>query len=209
MRGAVAAGSVTPGSVMAGSVTAGSVGGAAVPLARNWWIVALRGVAGIALGLVAFAAPVALMVSLALVFAAYLFADGVLALLAAVRAAERHRRWGALAAEAVLSLAMAALILGFPGGAVLGFVLAVAGWALVSGVLLLAAAFERRHAPGRMWMALAGLVSIAWSVALLAAPLMGAVVLSWWLGAYALLFGLSLLALGLSLRRHVAPPAVV
>lgn len=178
--------------------------GAALPaaLARNWWVVCLRGVVGIVVGVLAFAAPVAVAVSLTLLFAAYLLADGVLALIAAVRAAEGHRRWGALAAEAVLSLIMGVLIWAFPGGAVFGFVLAVAAWALVSGALLLAAAFEPRHAAGRVWMVLAGLVSVAWSVALVVAPLLGAVVLTWWLGAYALLFGVALLVLGFSLRRH-------
>jgi uncharacterized membrane protein HdeD (DUF308 family) len=42
-------------------------------------------------------------------------------------------------------------------------------------------------------------------VMLFVAPAAGAVVLTWWLGAYSLLFGILLLVLGFSLRsrRHV------
>jgi uncharacterized membrane protein HdeD (DUF308 family) len=43
-------------------------------------------------------------------------------------------------------------------------------------------------------------VSIIWGGLLLWMPITGALVLTWWLGAYALLFGISLIALGLRLR---------
>src|SRR5438270_13046245 len=73
-------------------------------LARNWWAVALRGVAGILFGMIALLAPVAAILSLALLFAAYLLVDGVFAIVAAVRAAQHHERWGLLLAEGVLDL---------------------------------------------------------------------------------------------------------
>jgi uncharacterized membrane protein HdeD (DUF308 family) len=63
-------------------------------LAQNWWALALRGVFGILFGVVALAAPVAVLLSLALLFAAYLLADGAFAIVAAVRAAQGHARWG-------------------------------------------------------------------------------------------------------------------
>ena len=54
-------------------------------------------------------------------------------------------------------------------------------------------------------MLLGGALSILWGVMLFGAPAAGAVVLTWWLGAYSLLFGILLLVLGFSLRsrRHV------
>ena len=39
-----------------------------------------------------------------------------------------------------------------------------------------------------------------WGVLLVIAPLVGAVVLTWWLGAYALVFGIALLVLAFQLR---------
>lgn len=63
-------------------------------LARNWWLVALRGVIAILFGVIAFVAPGAFVLSLVLFFAAYMLADGIIAIVGAVRAAQRHERWG-------------------------------------------------------------------------------------------------------------------
>jgi len=169
-------------------------------LARNWWAIALRGVAALLLGVAALLAPGAAMLSLALVFAAYLLADGALGIVSAVRAARAHERWGFLLAEGVLSLLMGLLVMVFPVGAVLGFVLATAAWALVSGGLMLGAAFRLDAARGRAWLALGGVVSLIWGVLLVLSPVVGAVVLTWWLAGYAIAFGVAMLVLAFRLR---------
>jgi uncharacterized membrane protein HdeD (DUF308 family) len=54
-----------------------------------------------------------------------------------------------------------------------------------------------------METALGGVASLIWGVLLVAAPLVGAVVLTWWLGIYAIVFGIALLACGWRLHaRH-------
>lgn len=60
----------------------------------------------------------------------------------------------------------------------------------------------RPHDHGRWWLALAGIVSIVFGILLAIAPVIGAVVLTWWLGAYALAFGIALLVLAFRLRAH-------
>jgi uncharacterized membrane protein HdeD (DUF308 family) len=169
-------------------------------LARNWWAVALRGVAALVFGLVALFVPGAVLLTLALFFAAYLLVDGVLGMIAAARAASHHERWGWLLLEGLVNVAVGMIAAVFPAAAVFGFVLLIAVWALVTGVLMLAAAFRLHVSHGRWWLMFAGVVSVLWGALLLAAPLMGAVVLTWWLGAYAIIFGITLLVLGLRLR---------
>ena len=61
-------------------------------LARNWWLVALRGLLALLFGIVAFVAPGAFVLSLVLFFAAYMLVDGLFGIVAAVRAAQRHER---------------------------------------------------------------------------------------------------------------------
>jgi uncharacterized membrane protein HdeD (DUF308 family) len=63
-------------------------------LAENWWVVALRGVLGILLGLLAFFLPGATILSLVIVFSAYMLVDGIFTIVAAVRAAQSRNRWG-------------------------------------------------------------------------------------------------------------------
>jgi uncharacterized membrane protein HdeD (DUF308 family) len=171
-------------------------------LARNWWALAIRGVLGIAVGLVAFVLPAATMLALALVlvFAAYMLVDGVFAIMAAVRAARDHDRWGLLALEGVADIVAGGIAVVWPGITVLAFVLLVAAWAIVSGGLVLAASFRLNIEHGRWWLALAGVISVAYGVLLVVAPMIGALVLTWWFGAYALVFGVALLVLSFRLK---------
>jgi len=167
-------------------------------LAENWWAIALRGVLGIGFGLAALVVPGATMLSLVLLFAAYAFADGIFGLVSAFRAARQHERWGYLTFEALANIATAAIAVSWPGLTVVAFVFLVAFWAIVTGVLMLGAAFELHE--GRGWLILSGLASLLYGVLLIAAPLLGAVVLTWWIGAYAIVFGVSLLVLAFRLR---------
>lgn len=48
--------------------------------ARNWWALALRGAFGILFGLVAFLVPGVTVLTLLILFAAYMLADGVFAM---------------------------------------------------------------------------------------------------------------------------------
>jgi uncharacterized membrane protein HdeD (DUF308 family) len=172
-------------------------------LSRNWWAVALRGVFGIAFGLIAFLFPGATMLSLVVVFSVYLVFDGVVAIISAMRAARHHERWGLLTIEGFVSILVAILAASWPGLTVFVFVIMVAGWAIATGVLMFAAAFKLNKDHGRWWLAIGGIVSILYGVLLIAAPLLGALVLTWWIGAYAIVFGVSLLALAFQLRaRH-------
>jgi len=180
-------------------------------LARNWWAIAIRGVVGIAVGVVAFAMPAATMLALVLLFAAYMLIDGVFAIIAAVRAARQHDRWGLLVLEGIADIVAGAIAVLWPGITVLAFVLLVAAWALVSGTLMVMAAFHLNIDHGRWWLALGGVASIVYGVLLIVAPLIGALVLTWWFGIYAFVFGAALLVLAFRLKaRHDQPhPAIV
>jgi uncharacterized membrane protein HdeD (DUF308 family) len=100
----------------------------------------------------------------------------------------------------VVNIVVGLIALVMPAAAVLGFVLLMAAWALVTGVLMLIGAFRLHASHGRWWMALGGVASLVWGVLLAAAPLVGAVVLAWWLGLYAIIFGGALLACAWRLR---------
>jgi uncharacterized membrane protein HdeD (DUF308 family) len=172
-------------------------------LARNWWAVGLRGVLAIVFGLIALFLPGATMLSLVLVFAAYVFVDGVFAIVSAVRAARQNERWGSLMLEGIVNIAAAAVAVLWPGITVLAFVFLVAFWAILTGILELVAAFRLEMRDGRGWLIFGGLVSLIYGALLIVAPMIGAVVLTWWLGAYALLFGVSLVVLAFRLRARL------
>lgn len=169
-------------------------------LVRNWWAVALRGVFAILFGLAALFLPLATIQALVLLFAAYMLVDGVFAIVAGVRAATRHERWGLLAFEGIVDLLAGAAALLLPGVTVLAFITLLGIWAVLSGVLMAVAAFRLHGTHGRGWLAFAGVLSVLWGVLLFVSPFAGAIVLTWWLGGYALVFGVMLLILAFRLR---------
>jgi len=176
-------------------------------LAQNWWAVALRGVFAILFGLVALLLPGATILSLIWFFAAYMLVDGVITIVSAVKAARNHERWGLLVLEGVVNIAVGLIAFAWPGVTVVFFVTLMGFWSLVTGVLEIVAAFKLNATHGRGWLIFSGVVSILFGLALLVGPLVGAVVLTWWLGAYAMVFGITLLVLGFKLksRKDSAP----
>ena len=169
-------------------------------LAANWWVVAIRGVLGVIFGFIGLFFPGATIVSLVLVFATYLVVDGIFAIIAAVRAARRHDRWGMLTFEGIINILIGAIAVLWPGLTVIAFIIIMAAWAIATGALVLAAAFRLNIQHGRWWLLLSGAASLVFGVLLILAPIAGAVVLTWWLGAYALVFGGALLVLAFRLR---------
>jgi uncharacterized membrane protein HdeD (DUF308 family) len=169
-------------------------------LAQNWWAVALRGVFAILFGLIAFVSPGATILSLVLFFAAYMLADGVFGIVSGVRAAQRHERWLFLVLEGVLNILVGVLAFLLPGLTALLFVTMLAFWSIATGIIMAVAAFRLTKVHGRGWMVAGGVISVLFGIALIIAPLAGAVVLTWWLGAYALAFGIALLVLGFRLK---------
>lgn len=170
-------------------------------LARNWGLVLLRGALALIFGLLVVLLPGLALASLVLLFSAYMLADGLFTIVSAVRAAGTHERWGWLVLEGLLDIAAGVVAFFWPGITLLVFVALVAAWAILSGVALLVAAFRLHKAHGRWLMGLAGLLSIIWGVLLVFAPIVGALVLTLWIGAYAAAFGLVLIVLALRLRQ--------
>lgn len=174
-------------------------------LARNWWVVALRGAFGILFGILTFALPAVTLVSLVFLFAAYLVVDGVLAIAAGFRAAQKGERWGLFILEGVVDILGAAAMIAMPGLAIVVFIYIVALWSVISGLFMVVAAFQLHLDHGRWILAVAGAVSVIFGAVLAFYPITGAVVLALWIGAYAIVFGAMLLILGFRLRSRLSP----
>jgi uncharacterized membrane protein HdeD (DUF308 family) len=182
-------------------------------LARNWWVVALRGALAVGFGLITMLFPGITLLVLVIAFASYMIIDGGFAIVSAYRAARKHERWGLIALTGLLNIAAGVVALLWPGITVLAFAIILGAWALVSGGLTIAAARQLDDDHGRWWFVLSGIASALLGIALLVAPPVGALVLTIWLGAYAFVFGLFLIIFAFRLRSQAAdtttspPPA--
>jgi uncharacterized membrane protein HdeD (DUF308 family) len=150
--------------------------------------------------LIALFVPGATILSLVLFFSAYMLVDGVFGIVSAVKAASNNERWGLLVLEGLVNIAVGIVAFAWPGLTVLFFVTLLAFWSLVTGILMIVAAFKLNPAYGRGWLVFSGIISVLFGIALLVGPMVGAVVLTWWIGAYALVFGITLLVLAFKLK---------
>ena len=96
-----------------------------------------------------------------------------------------------------------------PGLTALALLYVIAAWAIVTGALEIVAAIRlRRRITGEAWLALNGVLSIAFGALTMLVPGAGALSLVWLIGAYAIAFGALLLGLSLRLRRWRGEAAV-
>ncbi len=169
-------------------------------LSDSWWAVGLRGVLGILFGLICLLTPGLALEVFVILFAAYMLVDGVFAIASGIKAARNGERWGLLILEGIVDLAAGAVAVIWPAITLVALIWIVAIWAIVSGGLMLWAAFTLNLDHGRWWLALGGIASLIFGVLLVIQPLIGAVVLTIWIGAYALVFGIFLLVLAFQLH---------
>src|SRR2546427_194752 len=79
---------------------------------------------------------------------------------------------------------------------------------VIFGVLEIVAALRlRKHIDNEWWLVLSGVASVVFGGLLIVAPIAGALAVTLWIGAYAVVFGALMIALGLRLRRHRQPGA--
>ncbi len=168
-------------------------------LVRHRWLFAVRGVFAVTFGVLAILAPGLTLTSLLLVFGAYMLLEAVLAAGSALTAARHAHPWGALALEALLCQATAALVVLWPNLSLLIAVTVIGVWAIFTGVALLTTSL--RFGSGAWPLSLAAVVSIIVGALLLFEPVTGAVVLGTWLGLYALVFGAMLIGMSWRLRK--------
>jgi uncharacterized membrane protein HdeD (DUF308 family) len=171
-------------------------------LAENWWAIALRGVVSILFGVLTLALPTLSLAAFILIFGAYALVEGIFNLIAAVRGGDASRRRWVLVLEGLVSIGAGIVAMVMPGLTALVLAYVIAGWALVTGALEIAAAVRLREEMRGEWaLALSGVLSLIFGVLMAAAPAAGALALVLWIGAYAVVFGVLLLALAFRLRR--------
>ena len=142
-------------------------------LAERWWAVGLRGILAIIFGLLCLLTPGIAIGALVLLFAAYMLVDGVFAIISGIRAARSGERWGLLILEGLVDLAAGAIAVIWPAITLVALVWIVAIWAIVSGALMLAAAFALNRDYGRWLLALGGIASLVFGILLIIEPLIG------------------------------------
>ena len=169
-------------------------------LARNWWAIALRGLMSLLFGLLTILIPGVTLLTLVLLFGAYALVDGIFNVTASFRSASHH--WAFLV-EGLIGIAAGVLTFAWPAITTMALLYLIGFWAILTGVLEIAAGIRLRKSIANEWaLLLMGAFSVLFGLVILFAPGTGALAIVLWIGVYALLFGLFLLVLAVRLRGH-------
>jgi uncharacterized membrane protein HdeD (DUF308 family) len=171
-------------------------------LARNWWLLLLRGVGAVLFGVLTFVWPGISLAALVLMYGVFALADGVFSVAAAIMGGAPAPRWW-LALVGFLGIAVGILTFVMPGITALVLLMFIAGWAIVTGILQIIGAIRLRKEIDNEWLLVAcGALTVLFGLMLAVQPGTGALALLFVIGAYAILYGILLVWFSLKLRSH-------
>jgi uncharacterized membrane protein HdeD (DUF308 family) len=171
-------------------------------LASNWWALALRGVLSILVGVLALSRPGVTLTAIVLLIAAYMFVDGVFAIMAAIRGIRAGDRWGWMLVEGILGIVAGIIVWRTPSTGAIVLLWLVAFWAITHGIAEIAAGIKLRKIIEKEWLLiLAGALSLALGIYILMRPGVGLLLLVTWIGVYALFAGVLWLMLAFKVRK--------
>jgi uncharacterized membrane protein HdeD (DUF308 family) len=172
-------------------------------LAKNWWLLLLRGIASIVFGVLAFVWPGLTLVTLVLFYGAFALVDGVIALVAAFSGGAKPLPTWWLVIVGLLGIAAGIVTFVMPGITALLLIIFIGAWALVHGIFEIIGAIQLRKEIDNEWMLIfSGVVSVLFGLIVLIAPGAGALGLVWVIAAYSIVFGISFVALAFRLKNH-------
>jgi uncharacterized membrane protein HdeD (DUF308 family) len=171
-------------------------------LARNWWLVLLRGICAIIFGVLTLMWPGLSLLTLVVLYGVFALFDGGLAIGAAIMGGAPAPRWW-LALVGVLGIAAGVITLLWPGITGLVLLYFIGGWAIAAGVFEIVGAIRlRKEIEGEWWLIATGVLSVLFGVLILIFPGAGALGIAFAIGWFAIVYGGLLVGLSLRLKKH-------
>ena len=174
---------------------------AVLGIARLWWAFLVRGILGIAFGVVLVLFPSIGLVAVIALFAAWAIIGGVSALIGTWQG-RGHRDWWLTLLEGIAGIVAGLVAILLPGLAALGLLFVIAFWAIVTGVLQIWFAIRMRdQIRGELWLALSGVIAVLFGILLVIFPGGGILSVLLLAGLFSIAFGIAMSVLGFRLRR--------
>ncbi len=161
-------------------------------ISKMWWVLLLRGIALVLIGLYALFTPALTVAAFVQVLAFFAIFDGVLAVLASIMGGVESRGW--LFARGMLCIILGVFVAAYaiPVGVFTATVIAVviAIQIVASGILeIMVGINHRKEMEGEGWLIFGGILSIIMGSLLLASPIFAALMMIRIMGVFAILFG--------------------
>jgi len=176
-------------------------------LQEAWWVMLLRGILAIILGLFAFFKPASMIIGIVQMMGVFFLLDGVLLIISAIKGHVGGSRWLALLGGIFYVLASIAI---FSSPLLIALVTQtfviylMAFFVLITGVMRIATALRLwKTSPHTGWLLVEGMIGIIFAVILVESPIISAVVLMQIVGVIAVILAITMIILAFGLRKLV------
>lgn len=168
---------------------------------RSWWVLILRGLFAIMLGLIALAWPDITVFVIVTIIGAFLLLDGLIEIWVGFLGRGHQAGWWTDALLGVLAVLAGVAILAWPGVSALGLMIFIGASLVVYGATLAYQAIRLRGELANETLVLAtGALAVLVGIGFIVVPRAGAAVLGLLTGAWLVIFGVLLIAIGWKLR---------
>lgn len=159
-------------------------------ISREWWLIGLQGLLGVAFGVMVWAWPIEAVGVFAVFWGLYMIIDGAANLFSGWRLYKNGLRWWPYLLLGGLSFLVGLLAVIWPGITVVALLYIVAIWAVAGGLGQLVAAVRLHQVLEGDWLLLfVGLMSIVFGLLLFLRPLAGLVAMALIIGFFAIISG--------------------
>ena len=167
---------------------------------KNWWVYVLRGSLAVIFGVLALVWPGLTLSILIILFGIYAFIEGLVSIAFAIKH-RKEKNWWMPLLEGLVGLCIGGITFLWPAVTAVALLIFIALWAIITGVLEIAAAIQlRKEMKGEWILGMAGIFSILVGILLISNPGTGALAAVWLIGLYAIIFGALMVYLGFNIR---------
>lgn len=168
---------------------------------KRWWVLLLRGIAAVVLGICAIVWPIPTITTLVLCFGIFSIIDGIAAIFLGFRGEADGTVWWTMVVLGLMALVAGALVLAWPALGLVALVTIIAVSALLRGTFEIYAAIVLRKEIEDEWiLGLSGALSALFGLLILYNPSAGLLAITLLIGAYMIAIGAFAIALALRLR---------
>ncbi len=171
--------------------------------AKFWWVLLVRGILLIVLGILMFAWPQATLTVFVFLFVIFLLVDGIMEVAQGFTARREGRSGTALWVQGALAVVVAIVVAIWPRESGVVFVWIIAIWALIAAIAAIAGGIALRKTPGSGWgwILAWGIIAGLFGIALVINPTAGILSLLWIVAIWAIVAGVVMILFSFLVRR--------
>jgi len=186
-------------------MTAGEIKSLKQVASAIWWLVLLRGIAAVLLGILLFTNPDAILSVVIIFLGIYWVVDGIITLLASFTGREEHSNWGWGIFVGIISILAGLAVLSQPVLTAIftaQFIVSLVGiMIIISGVSSIVTGFRLRKTSGEWMMILGGVLGLILGLLLLMNPLFSALVFVNITAIFSIIGGFALIVMAFQVKK--------